>query len=138
MAAYNETAKQREARLQGIRFVRKMLDTALEDAPADVWDDPAKAFDNGRTLALSLRLVRAIHTAGFVMRAHSGGPKIINGMRERLELEDMFDATLIAAGHSSIKAIQQNDQARDRLAEQLWESLHQKHVVLRKVRKPAP
>jgi len=77
----------------------------------------------------------AIHDAGYAMRAHSAGDKVVNGVRHRLELEDMFTGTLIAAGHSSLRAIQQNDQARDRLAEQLWDSLHQKHVILRKVRK---
>jgi hypothetical protein len=134
MAAFNETAEEREARLRGTRFVRKMLDAALENAPDDVWDDPVRFFDNGRTLTLSLRLVRAVSRAGYTMRA-SRDHKNIDGLKQRMELEDFFDMSLIAAGHASLKAIRENDQARDRLAERLWDGLHHNHVILRKVRK---
>lgn len=124
---------QRMERSAGIRFIRRMLDAALVDAPDDVYGNPIRYFDNGRTLPLSLRLVWAMRGAGWVMVSSNAGYRKVEGIRRRLELEDLLNMTFIAIGAALMRQMQLNDQARDRVATHLWESLHEKRVVLRRV-----
>lgn len=124
-------------RMEGRIFIRKMLDAALQDAPDDVYDNPLRVFDTGNTLLMSQRMVRAIHGAGYRVRSMQREWGRAGSIRRRLELEDLIDTALVAAGAQTIRNMEVNDQARDTVAQKIWDTFHQRRVVLERANRRA-
>jgi hypothetical protein len=95
--------------------------------------DPMRYFDNGRTLLISMRLMSAMRRAGWAMVSSEAGYKRVNGIRRRLDMEDLLNGIFIAIGAKTIRQMPHNDQARDEAARQIWETFHHNRVVLRRV-----
>jgi hypothetical protein len=102
----------------------------LADSPDDVCVDPLRVFETGRHLPLSVRMANAIHRQGWELRSSNAGHKRVDGIRRRMEIEDLIDTTLVAVGRRGVSGIVVNDQARDAFVRHLYDSFHRNRVVL--------
>lgn len=122
----------------GTRLLRKILDGALVDAPDDVYVVPDRLWDQGGPLPLTTRIVRSFYAEGWEFKSSSANRRqLVDGTRARMDFEDLLDTALIACPGKDVRHMQVNDQARERVAKKVWQFLHQRHVVLRRVRKDA-
>ena len=121
-------------------FVRRMLDAALADADMEVVGDPLDCFNHGNPLPLSRRFVRAVHEAGWEFRIDRPRYKNTDGVRTRMEIEDMIDTALIATGWARMKMMLARDPAiaegaRAELTARIHQRLQQDKVVVRRRRR---
>ena len=128
-----------DKREQGQLLVRHVLDAALIDAPSDILTDGFDRIGSGVTSFLALRMTRAFADAGWAL-ASSTGWKRVDGVRQRMELEDLIDGTLFSCGREVIGLMKSGDHAarvagREYVARRIWEALHHKKAVLRRVRR---
>ena len=119
-----------DARNRAQRFLRAILDDALTDAPDDVLGNPLDVFKNGRHLPLSRRFASALERRGWMMRSGQASRRSIDGIRSRMEIEDLLDTVLVGVGRSGIRGLLVNDQARDAFVRVLYDTFRQKRVVL--------
>lgn len=115
-----------------VRLIRRMIDAALEGAPADVCGDPMRLLDGAVGHPFSRRFVRAVHDAGYTVRMSGAvGTKRVGGIRQRMELEDLVDIALVAAQRQGVAAMLVNVQARDRMAERLCDTFSRKVTLVK-------
>jgi hypothetical protein len=116
-----------------VRFVRRIIDAALDAAPDDVCCDPNVLFGGRGPHPFSRRFVRAVREAGFDVRTTARiGTKRVQSITQRLDLEDLIDMALIAAGRQAVAQMLINDQARDRMAERLCDTLSRRIVLVKR------
>lgn len=120
-------------RTQLVRFIRRVLDRALEHNAELVSIKPHVILDRPGAHPFSLAFVNALRGLGWELRATEAW-KITDGIRRRMELEDLIDMTLMGVTRSKLMQAAVNDRARDYLAEQLFQTLHKKRVVLARIR----
>lgn len=112
------------------RFLRSVIDDALLDAPEEVCGNPLQVFESRKHLPLSRRIANVLDRRGWELRSSNAGSKRVDGIRMRMEIEDLIDMTLVAIGRRGVRGILENDEARDALSSHLYETFHHKRVVL--------
>lgn len=124
--AERRTQETREA------LVRRMLDSALIDAPEDVY---ATSVLNP-PLALASRIVLAFSGEGLAF-VRSTGWKRSNGRRGHMEFEDLVEMALCGCGAKVIRLMNSGDSSarqagRDYVARSICRVLHEHHVILKR------
>lgn len=119
-----------KTRQDRVRLVRSIIDAALADAPADLCCDPSRVFEGRAPHPFSRRFVRCVREAGFDVRTTARtGTKRVNQVTQRMDMEDLVDMSLVAAGRQAVVAMLVNDQARDRMAERLCDTFSRRIVL---------
>jgi hypothetical protein len=119
-------------RMGRTRLLRGFIDAALLDAPEDICADPRRLMESPGPHPFSTRFVRAVREAGFEITFRSIGTKRVGGITQRMDLEDLVDMSLLAAGAAAVQAMSENDQARDRMAERLADTFRSRLILKRR------